>query len=82
MSVKKAEVLRGPLEPVEDKKTYRCVFVALVIQHAKRMHPIILSYVACRNIQYYSTLFHKRQYFSKNGIENKMCFVIFSTTFV
>ena len=34
LSVKKAEDLRGPLEPVENKKTSECVFVVLVIQHA------------------------------------------------
>ena len=65
MSVNKAEVLRGPLEPVENKKTSECVFVALVIQHAKRMYLIVESYVACLAIQYFSTLFHKRPYFQK-----------------
>jgi len=35
-----------------------CVFVALVIQHAKRMRRIILSSVACLSLQNVSTLPH------------------------
>ena len=38
-----------------------CVFVALVIQHAKRMRRIILSSVACPALQYFPTLSHKWQ---------------------
>ena len=36
-----------------------CVFVALVIQHAKRMHRIVLSYVMYLCVQYFSTLSHE-----------------------
>jgi hypothetical protein len=32
---------------------FECVFVALVIEHVKRMHPIILSFVACPTVQYF-----------------------------
>jgi hypothetical protein len=57
-----------------------CVSVALFIQHAKRMRRIIMSYVACLDLQYTSTLSHKRGDFRKNPIERKMCVVTFSTT--
>jgi hypothetical protein len=67
----KAEVLRGPLEPIENKKTSECVFVSLVIQHVKRMHSILLSYMACLAIQYFSTLFHKRHYLKKMAFNIK-----------
>jgi hypothetical protein len=36
-----------------------CVFVDLVIQHAKRMRHIILSSVRCPAVPYSSTLSHK-----------------------
>jgi len=38
---------------------FEYVSVALIIQHVKRMRPIILSSVACPAVQYYSTLSHK-----------------------
>ena len=37
-----------------------CVFVALAIQHAMRMYPVILSSGACRALQQFSALSHKR----------------------
>jgi len=40
-----------------------CVFVALGIQTAMHMRHIILSSVACRALQYFSTLWHKRRDF-------------------
>ena len=42
-----------------------CVSVALVVQHAKRMRRIILTYVACMAVPYFSTLSHKRQEYRK-----------------
>ena len=52
---------------------FKCVSVALFIQHAKRMRRIILSFVACSALSYISTLPHKRHDFRK-VIKHKMCF--------
>ena len=41
------------------------VFVAWVIQHAKRMRRIMLSHVACPVLRYFSTLSHKRHDFQE-----------------
>jgi len=68
-------------------KNYECVSVALVIQHAKRLYPIISSSVACLALQCFSTSSHRRNNFWKIVIEDKMCVVVvvvvvFSKTFV
>jgi hypothetical protein len=44
-----------------------CVTVALVIQHAKRMHHVIFSSVASLVLQHFSTLSHKRHDFRKKS---------------
>ena len=49
-------------------KYYECVSVALVIQHAMRMHRVILSSVACLGLPYFpkylinKTIFEKKSY--------------------
>jgi hypothetical protein len=65
------------------RNTYsECAFIALVIQHAKRMRRIILSYVTRLLLPNISNLSHKRHDFLKNVIEYKTCASIFSTTFI
>ena len=49
------------------------MFLALVIQHAKRMGRIILSSVAWPAVQYFPTLFHNRHDFRGGITEHKMC---------
>jgi Fe2+ transport system protein B len=44
-----------------------CVSAALVIQHAKRMRPVILSYVASLALAYFPTLPNKRHDFRKES---------------
>jgi hypothetical protein len=58
-----------------------CVLVASVYQHAMRMHYIVICDQP--SLQYFSTLSHKRQEFSKKKLLNTKCvFLIFATTLV
>jgi hypothetical protein len=44
-----------------------CVYVSLVIQHAKYMRNIILSPVACLSLPHFPTLSHKRHGITEKG---------------
>jgi hypothetical protein len=55
------------------------VFVALCIQHAKRVRRIILSSVDSPALQYISTLSYKRHDFPKHYLLNIKYILIFST---
>jgi len=43
------------------------VSVALAAQHAKRMRPILFSFVACLDLPYFSTLSHKGHDFGRKS---------------
>jgi hypothetical protein len=57
---------------------YKCVTVALVIQHAVRL--CLILFVVYLAVPYFLTLSHKRQYFREKVIEYKMCLFILSST--
>ena len=59
-----------------------CVSVVIVMENAMHMRRIILSFVACLVLPYFSTLSHKRHDFRKNVIECRICFLLFFATFV
>jgi hypothetical protein len=59
-----------------------CVFVALVIQHAKYMRHIVLPSVACLAALYFSALFHKRRDFHDKKLLSIKYVSIFFVTFV
>ena len=58
-----------------------CVFVALLIQRAKRMRRVILSYVDCLGLQYFSALSHKRHDLGGGELLNKNCVFCVSPQF-
>jgi hypothetical protein len=59
-----------------------CVSVALVIQHAKHMHSVILSSVVCPPPPYFSTLCQMANFQKKSCWTYNVCVLIFSTDFV
>jgi hypothetical protein len=58
-----------------------CVFVAFFIQHAKPMHHILLSPLACPFLPYFPTFSHHRYELKKKKL-NTQNILIFCTTFV
>ena len=59
-----------------------CARVTLLIQHVTRMRLFVSSFVTSLAPPYFATLSHKRHDFRKNVIEDKICVLILSTTFV
>ena len=59
-----------------------CVFVALVIQNAVRMHRILVSCVVFPFVQDFFTLSHEPYDYGQKFTKHKICYLIFSTTFV
>ena len=58
-----------------------CLSVALFIQHAQRMHRVLLPSVVCLTLPYFFHIISLTARFSdKTVIEHKMCALIFSTT--
>jgi len=55
------------------------MFVALVIQHAKGMRPIIVSSMGCPAVPHFPTLSHKQHDFRNKMIEHKTYLSISST---
>jgi hypothetical protein len=51
-----------------------CVFVALVIQHAKRMRRVIQSSVGCPRLRSFFYIFHKRYDFQGRGVIDLKCY--------
>ena len=54
-----------------------CVYVASRLQHAVRMRRIILSFVACPSVLYFSTLSLKRHEFPEEFIGRKISDFLF-----
>ena len=50
-----------------------CVFLALVINHAMRMRPTVLSSVDCPALTYFSSLNDERRECGKIVVESEMC---------
>jgi hypothetical protein len=48
-----------------------CVFLDLIVQHAKRMYHVMLSSVAGPTVPHFSTLFHKWHDFREKVTERK-----------
>ena len=61
---------------------FKCVFIALCIQHAMRMCLITLPSVPCPAVPHFPTLSHKRYDFRGKVTEHKMCVLVFCTSFV
>jgi hypothetical protein len=57
----------------ERQRERACVCVALLMQHAKRIRHIKLSFVVCLVLPYFFTLSHKNYNFRKRLIEYKIC---------
>jgi len=73
-----------PLLPCK-ARSFTCsayMFAALVIQHPKRMFPLVLSSVTCMVLPHFSVLFKKGTVFGYWLLKIKRFILIFSTTSV
>lgn len=59
-----------------------CVSAALVMEHAKRMRRVMLSFIACLALPNLPTLSRKLYDFRGNVLEHKLRVLIFSSAFV
>jgi hypothetical protein len=67
---------------MKKKKYSEGVFVALIFQHANRMHRIRLSPVVCLAVPYFSTFISLTSRFSNKVTEHKIYVLIFRTSFL
>jgi len=59
-----------------------CVFVTLGVQHAMRMHRILLSHVVRRLCNVFPSYLINGTIVQSKNLLNKKCFLIFYTTFI
>jgi hypothetical protein len=82
VTLRRVRVTTGAVEKQQVLHILSVCLWPLLIQHAKRMRRIVLSFVACPTLRYFSTLSQTARFSGKTFIEHKARVLIFSTTFV